>query len=135
MKSKKNEIMITMLQILFFLQGIFGKKLINKNSIPFKTKKKNIPRKLQTDNYITLNFGDNFFSYTCWFYNFDNKISSVEIDDIQNSDYTSGIFLTSENTMKIHFNSNLEELKYFLDIIVKKTLFIVQIAKILMLLL
>ena len=99
MKSKKQEIMLTMLLILLFLQGIFGSKELNKNPNPFKTKVKNIQRKLQEDNYIILNF--------------DSKISSVEIDDVQSSDYTSGISLTSENTMKIHFNSNLDELKYF----------------------
>ena len=106
--------MITMLLFLLYLQGIFGAKEQNKSPNPFKTKEKNIPRKLQEDNYITLNFGDNFISDTCWFFNFDSKISSVEIDDVQRSDYTSGISLTSGNTMKIHFNSNLDELKYFL---------------------
>lgn len=114
MKSKKQEIMITMLLFLLYLQGIFGAKEQNKNPNPFKIKEKNIPRKLQEDNYITLNFGDNFISDTCWFFNFDSKISSVEIDDVQRSDYTSGISLTSGNTMKIHFNSNVDELKYFL---------------------
>ena len=112
MKSKKQEIMLTILLILLFLQGIFGSKELNKNPNP--TIEKNIPRKLQEDNYIILNFGDSFISDTCWFSNFDNKISSVEIDDVQRTDYTSGISLTSENTMKIHFNSNLDELKYFL---------------------
>ena len=106
--------MLTMLLILLFLQGIFGSKELNKNPNPFKTKVKNIQRKLQEDNYIILNFGDSFISDTCWFSNFDNKILSVEIDDIQRTDYSSGISLTSENTMKIHFNSNLDELKYFL---------------------
>ena len=114
MKSKKQEIMTTIWLILLFLQGIFGEKEINNNSNHFKTKEENISRKLQTDNYITLNFGDNFITDTCWFLNFDSKISSVEIDDVQSSDYTSGISLTSGNTMKIHFNSNLDELKYFL---------------------
>ena len=114
MKSKKLEIMTTLLLILLCLEEIFGAKELKKNSESFQTKEKNFPRKLQTDNYIILNFGDNFVSDTCWFSNFDNKISSVEIDDVQRSDYTSGISLTSGNIMKIHFNSNLDELKYFL---------------------
>ena len=112
MKSKKQEIVLTILLILLFLQGIFGSKELNKNPNP--TIEKNIPRKLQEDNYIILNFGDSFISDACWFSNFDNKISSVEIDDVQRTDYTLGISLTSGNTMKIHFNSNLDELKYFL---------------------
>ena len=89
MKSKKQEIMLTILLILLFLQGIFGSKELNKNPNP--TIEKNIPRKLQEDNYIILNFGDSFISDTCWFSNFDNKISSVEIDDVQRTDYTSGL--------------------------------------------
>ena len=54
MKSKKQEIMLTILLILLFLQGIFGAKELNKNPNP--TIEKNIPRKLQEDNYIILNF-------------------------------------------------------------------------------
>ena len=114
MKSKTQELTSIILLILLFLQGIFGTKNFNREFNPYETGEKNIPRKLQTDNYITLNFGDSFISDTCWFNNFDSKISSVEIDDVQKTDYTSGISLTTGNTMKIHFNSNLNELKYFL---------------------
>ena len=114
MKSKKQEYMLILSLILLFFQGTFGAKELNKESNLFKAKEKNIPRKLQTDNYVTLNFGDSFTSDTCWYFNFVDKISSVEIDDVQRTDYTSGISLTSGNTMKINFNSNLDELKYFL---------------------
>ena len=114
MKSKRQKYIFIILLILSFLQEIFGEKEPNRESNPFETREKIIPRKLQADNYVTLNFKDSFISDTCWFNNFIDKISSVEIDDAQRSDYTSGISLTAENTMKIHFNSNLDELKYFL---------------------
>ena len=114
MKSKKQKYMLIILSILFFLQKILGAKYPNRVQNPFEIKENNIPRKLQTDNYVILNFGDSFVSDTCWFNNFDDKISSVEINDVQRTDYISGLSLSVENTMKIHFNSNLDELKYFL---------------------
>ena len=114
MKSKKHKIMTSILLILLILKVTLGSKELNRESNPFKAKEENIPRKLQADNYITLKFKDSFVSDTCWFNNFIGKISSVDIDEVQITDYTSGISLTAENTMKIHFNSNLDELKYFL---------------------
>ena len=87
MKSKKLEIMTTLLLILLCLEGIFGAKELKKNSESFQTKEKNFPRKLQTDNYIILNFGDNFVSDTCWFSNFDNKILDKYINDAMQIKY------------------------------------------------
>ena len=114
MKPKKQKLMARILLFLLIFQVIFCSKELKRESNSFKTKEENILRKLQPDNYVTLNFKDSFTSDTCWFNNFIDKISSVEIDDVQRTDYTSGISLTAENTMKIYFNSNLDELKYFL---------------------
>ena len=56
MKSKRQKYIFIILLILSFLQEIFGEKEPNRESNPFETREKIIPRKLQADNYVTLNF-------------------------------------------------------------------------------
>ena len=85
-----------------------------------KSKEKNISRKLQETNYVTMIFDDEFNTGDVWLTDLSSKISKVSMGStvIEISDfitnYASFTFMPNEE-FKIFFNTQLTSLAYFLS--------------------
>ena len=122
MKSKFLLLICALIPITLLSQSNLEKKLPKyKNKLPVKVneslkkKEKIFPRKLQDDNYVIINFDTTFSTDTCWYSHIVDKISKVEIDDQQVSDFQTSFSIQEGSTVKIYFNTQLNDLSSFLS--------------------
>ena len=122
MKSKFLLLICALIPITLLSQSNLEKKLPKyKNKLPVKVneslkkKEKIFPRKLQDDNYVIINFDTTFLTDTCWYFHIAEKISKVAIDDQQVSDFQTSFSIPEGSTVKIYFNTQLNDLSSFLS--------------------
>ena len=104
MKSRKNVTNYMILLILAFLVQIKGNK--------------DIQRRLQNtgvNNYIEIYFHSGFETDTCWYTQLVDKISSVSVNYNQVQNFPTSFTITDGESVQIYFNSNLNDLSYFLS--------------------
>ena len=104
MKSRKNVTNYMILLILAFLVQIKGNK--------------DTQRRLQNtgvNNYIEIYFHSGFETDTCWYTQLVDKISSVSVNYNQVQNFPTSFTITDGESVQIYFNSNLNDLSYFLS--------------------